>query len=80
MALTITSSEARMIPDASSGTYEVKNLYVMLVDDSVDLTFAPSDALPGSLAHTADGQNWWMLANDGEWTVYGTVPDVEQPI
>lgn len=79
MALTITSSEARMIPDASSGTYEVKNLYVMLVDTAFDLSFAPSDALPGSLAHTADGQNWWMLANDGEWKVYGTVPNDEQP-
>lgn len=80
MALTITSSEARMTPDASSGTYEVKNLYEMLVDTASDLSLAPSDALPGSLAYTADGQNWWMLANDGDWKVYGTVPNDEQPV
>ena len=74
MAVTVTKADSRMIPDPSTGVYELKTIYQLLVDSESDLTDAPTDACPGSLAYTADGQNWWMMANDGDWTEYGTVP------
>ena len=73
MAMTITSAEARMLPDAATGKINVKNIYELLVDAETDLEDAPDDAFPGSMAYTADGQHWWMLANDGTWTEFGTV-------
>ena len=78
MALTITKAEQRMVPDSATGKYEVKYLYEMLVDAESDCADAPGDALPGSMAYTADGQNWWMKANDGTWTEFGTVETQEE--
>ena len=75
MALTITKAESRAVPNAESGAYDTKYLYQVLVDSESDCANIPSDALPGSMAYTADGQNWWMKANDGTWTEYGTAAE-----
>ncbi len=75
MALTITDAESRVVPNSVTGTSDVKTIYQGLVDSEADCANFPDDALPGSMAYTADGQNWWMMKNDGTWTEFGTVSE-----